>query len=308
MTDTTTTTQRQTPWERMGLLPTELTDATVESILEYADLDFTVSKRPIRYQKQDGTWADQADRVFVVRDTDEVPFDVVSKDYGVFQYSEAFDFLNHLEGAEFVAAHALKDGKQAYMVVRLPDLDEFSAGGDQHELDVLIRTSHDRTRAVEVFTMPMRIWCTNQLPIRPMGQGITNRWSVNHIGNVNEKMHDAEKLVTNVRSYVEDFKNTAQRLVNIKLDTGNAQDILTRTLRKSVKQDEVVESIVSLWQNADTVGNSDNGWGLVNAVSDYYEHGRNGGTPQSRLLGALEGQTRGILDRVVPFVLGRYGR
>lgn len=307
--ETPATTQRMTPWLRTASLPEELQFSGTESVLEYADLDFTVSKRPIQFQRADGTWAVSPNRMYVVRDDTEQDFDVVSTDYGIFQYGEAFDFLNHIEGARFVAAGPLKDSKQAFMVVRLPDMEDFTiAGSDGHELNVVIRTSHDRSRAVEVFTMPVRIQCWNQLPVRAMTAGVTNRWAVNHIGNVNAKMHDAEMLVSNVREYVEDFKMTAQRLVDIKLESNDADWVLDRVLRPTVKKDEVKDTIMNLWRNADTVGYSDNGWGLVNAVSDYFEHGRVGGTPQSRFLGALEGQTRGILDKTVPLVLGRFGR
>lgn len=308
----TPSTQRTLPWARVNGLVDEngeqLELHSTDEVLEATGLDFTVSKRPIQFQRQDGTWV-PSKRVSVVRDDTEDEVDVVSSDYCVFQYTEAFDFLNHVPGREFVAAGPLKDSRQAYMVVRLPDLDGFDiAGSDRHELNVVIRTSHDRSRAVEVFTMPLRVLCVNQLPIRPLNSGVTNRWSVNHIGNVSEKMHDAAKLIERVRAYVTDFKITAERLVNTPLNTDDARWVLDRVVRTSPTKDDVVEHITSLWATADTVGFHGTGWALVNAVSDYYEHGRRGGTDQSRLLGALEGTTRSILDRTVPLILGRFGQ
>lgn len=306
---TETTQRRNTPWSRINRLDSDTHYESVSEVLEGSELDFTVSKRAIRFERQDGTWETAADRMYVVRDDDETPIDVVSKDYGVFQYGEAFDFVNHIKDRQFVAAGPLKDARQAFIVVRLPDLDELNVlGSDAHELNVIIRTSHDRSRAVEVFTMPVRIRCFNQLPLRPMTNGITNRWAVNHIGNISDKMHDADVLVENVRAYAEDFKNTAQRLNSINLSQEDAWFVLDRVVRQSPTRDTVMDEILGLWKNADTVGFSDNGWGLVNAVSDYFEHGRRGGTAQSRLLGALEGQTRNILDRTVPLILGRFGR
>jgi phage/plasmid-like protein (TIGR03299 family) len=317
MTDTDTVTTvitqpRELPWARVNRLVDEdgerLELDTTDDVLEATGLDFTVSKRPMRRQALDGTWL-ESKRVSVVRDDTEEEVDVVSQDYGVFQYTEAFEFLNHIPGREFVAAGPLKDSRQAFMVVRLPDLDDFEvAGTDLHELNVVIRTSHDRSRAVEVFTMPLRVLCTNQLPIRPLGQGVTNRWAVNHIGNVTEKMHDAEQLVARVRDYVSDFRITAERLVGVNLGTDEASTVLRRVIRDAPKKDETIETILSLWANADTVGFHGTGWGLVNAVSEHYEHGRRGGTDQSRLLGALEGQTRSLMDRTVPFILGRFGK
>jgi phage/plasmid-like protein (TIGR03299 family) len=307
ITEAPTTTQRVAPWLRIGALPENVQFSNTESVLHEAELDFTVSKRPIQFQRLDGTWADSKDRMYVARDDNDKQIDVVSSDYGVFQYAQAFEFLDHIPGAQFISAGPLRDGRQAFIVVKLPDLEGFDvAGSDHHELNVVIRTSHDRSRAVEVFTMPMRVWCTNQLPIRGMGMGITNRWAVNHIGNVEAKMHDAEVMIIRVRDYVEDFKITAQRLVDTRLDSSDGEFVLGKVLRDTVKKEEVTEHIMNLWRNADTVGYSDCGWGLVNAVSDYFEHGRRGGTAQSRFLGALEGQTRGILDKTVPLILGRF--
>jgi hypothetical protein len=121
-------------------------------------------------------------------------------------------------------------------------------------------------------------------------------------------MHDAEQLVARVRDYVSDFRITAERLVGVNLGTDEASTVLRRVIRDAPKKDETIETILSLWANADTVGFHGTGWGLVNAVSEHYEHGRRGGTDQSRLLGALEGQTRSLMDRTVPFILGRFGK
>jgi phage/plasmid-like protein (TIGR03299 family) len=311
-----TDTQRRPPWLRMNRLNTETSHGTVEDVLGEAGLDFTVSLREIQFAtvtdpenySDRPIWRPAPSRRAVVRDDTGEFVDIVSKDYGVFQYTEAFEFLNHIPGRQFVAAGPLKDARQAFIVVKLPDLDDFKiAGTDLHELNVVIRTSHDRSRAVEVFTMPLRIQCVNQLPIKPLTNGVTNRWSVQHVGDVAGKMHDAAVLVDNVRAYVEDFRVTAERLVNIHLGTEDASYVLRRVLRESPTKEIVIEHVLNLWQNADTVGFRGTGWGLTNAVSDYFEHGRRGGTAQSRFLGALEGQTRGVLDRTVPLILGRYG-
>lgn len=306
MTDTATT-QRVTPFNRIGQL--EAPHVEVESVLEEAGLDFTVSKRAIQYQRLDGTWVTSDDRAYIVADDDEQPFDVVSKDYGVFQYAEAFAFLDTIDGREFVAAGPLSGRKQAFMAVKLPDLDDFNvAGDDMHELNVIVRTSHNRTRALEVFLLPTRMRCTNQLPVRSFDKSFPNRWSVNHIGNMQEKIHDGETLVKRARGYVEEYKRTAGRLANIKIDHTDGQSILDKVLRDTTKKDEVIDTILTAWATRETVGYTGTGWGLVNAVSEYFEWDRSGGTAQSRFLAALEGQTRKVVDNTTTFLLGRYGQ
>jgi hypothetical protein len=65
---------------------------------------------------------------------------------------------------------------------------------------------------------------------------------------------------------------------------------------------------MQMWRTRQTVGHEGTGWGLVNAVSELYDWERSGGTAQSRFLGAIEGQTRGALDKVVTRIMGQYGR
>ena len=75
------------------------------------------------------------------------------------------------------------------------------------------------------------------------------------------------------------------------------------------KRDEVTASITGLLTD-ERVGEeyANTGWGLVQAVSTYYEHERAGGTPQSRLLGALEGQTFKAITKTTNALMTRYSK
>lgn len=307
MTDVMVST-RELPWMKLGKLVDE--PMTAEEAAKQGGLDFTVSLRDVRYNKTknpdaEPDWADAPTRKMVVRDDTDEWYDIVSADYGVLQYAQAFDFLSAVS-PRFVAAGSMKGGRQGFMVIQLPDLAELpmmALENDPHELYVVVRTSHDRTRGIEVCVMPLRGRCMNGLGVRSFTAGVQQRWSVNHIGDVAGKLHNAEELVQRTHAYAAEFVTTANRLYDRVIDTDDGQQILGRVLRDSARKDEVIGKIMDIWAARETCGFVGSGWGLFNAVSEYFQWDRRGGTAQSQFLGILEGQTRSALDRAATLIL-----
>jgi hypothetical protein len=106
--------------------------------------------------------------------------------------------------------------------------------------------------------------------------------------------------------YAKNYEQNATRLANITVNDENARDILKRVLPDRPKRDEVIVKIISGWHSRpDTVGFVESGWGLVNAVSEYFEWDRTGGSPESRFLAALQGQTHAAINKTAALVLTR---
>jgi phage/plasmid-like protein (TIGR03299 family) len=311
MTDTMVS-SRQAPWLTLGKLVDGV--MTADEAARLGGLDFTVSLRRIQFNatvnpEADPVWETADHRRMVVRDDTNEAFDVVSADYGLLQYGEAFAFLNEID-RRFIAAGTLKGGKQGFMVVQLPELANLEALGfdDPHELYTIIRTSHDRTRAVECMVMPLRGRCMNELGIRGFAAHAQNRWSVHHVGDVAGKLQSAQEMVTNVTAYAADFVNTANRLYGTVLDNEDGDRILQRVLRAAPKRTDVIAKILDMWNTRESVGFVGTGWGLLNAVSEYFEWERGGiHTPQSQLLGVMEGPTRKAIDTTAALILSRHG-
>lgn len=298
-------TTRTAPWMKLGTLVEEA--MTAEEAAKAGGLDFTVSLRDIQRKMNDGTWEISKHRKMVTADDTDEEFDVVSADYGLLQYSEAFDFLSQIN-PKFIAAGTLKGRRQGFMVVQLPDLPELdmlSLENDPHDLFVVVRTSHDRTRAIECAVMPLRRRCMNELGVRGFAKGAEQRWSVHHVGNVAEKLHSAEEMVQRANVYAADFVNTANRLNGVVIDNDDARKILGRVIRETTKQTEVINKIIDMWNTRESVGYVGSGWGLFNAVSEYFEWDRKGGTAQSQFLNVLEGQTRKAMDQTAALILSR---
>lgn len=292
---------REVPWGKLGQLIAEPVDAARAA--ELGGLDFEVVLRPLQYQLADGTWLGADKRRAVVRQDTEDFFEVVSSSYSPLQYREAFDFLDEIS-PRYVAAGTIKDGRQGFMVIQLPE----AAGArlqleDPHEVYVLVRTSHDRSRGIECAVLPLRGKCMNSIGLASLTANAPQRWSVTHIGDVVGKLHNATTLVDQTTRYLEAYERRVEQLASITLTSEQADKVLRSVIRVMPSQGEVVAQIQHMWRDDETIALGSTGWGLVNAVSSYFEWHRVGGSAQSQLLGVLEGQTKKAIDKTAQLVL-----
>jgi len=255
-------------------------------------------------------------RRIAVRDDDLTPLSIVSDGYPVLQYPEAFDFMDGAiakftnEGARYVAAGALKGGKQGFMVVRLPESLQINVldGGDPHEMFAVLRTSMDLTRAVEIMMMPLRGLCMNQLTLTSFSAGVPNRWAVRHTSTMKDKLIEAQSSMTKMDAYVKRYNEIVKRLADIKLNDEKAKLILGRAFgRMQMKgKEQLIDALIEKRKNSPLVGFAGTGWGLVNAVSDHFDW-RAGGTPESKFLNALQGPTHKYINLVTTHILRTMG-
>lgn len=299
---TTSFTTRQVPWMTLGAI----TDTAVKTSTEAAKLgglNFTVEKHALFYDVGDGSQRKIDNRRAVVRvDTGEC-LGVMSTDYPLLQYSEAFDFMDTVS-TTYVAAGTLKGGRQGFMVV--PANETLQVNDDPHELYVILRTSHDGSRAVEVTVMPLRHRCMNQLLLPSFTKDAPFRWSVPHTSSMHVKLSDAQKSLQKVSLYARAFENVTTRLRDTKVSASDARSILLDVLPDRPRRENTVDTIVNLIDSSDAVGFKGTGWGLLNAVSEYMDWQRPGGNPESRFLNALQGTTQRMLHRTAGHVLTRF--
>lgn len=300
-------TTREVPWMKLGALADE--PKTAVDAAEAAGLNFKVTEQPIYFStKKDGAppkFTKIETRKALVHE-DGTWLSVVSKSYPVVQYGEAFDFMDALS-PRFVAAGSLRKGRQGFMVVRAPESISFGVldGTDPADLFMVLRTSHDCSRAVEVMAMPLRGRCMNQLTLTSFRKDVKHRWVVTHTGDVKSKLAAAQDSVVRLDRYATAFLANAERLAEIKVTDDTAHSILMRVLPNRPKRPVVVEKIITNWHGRETVGYDGTGWGLVNATSEYFEWDRVGGSPESRFLAALQGQTHSAINRVAAALLTR---
>lgn len=326
-------TDRQVPWMKLG----KVVDGTLTAAdaAKAGGLDFTVSAHEVYFSCDKITTVEDdpaggtvnvnatntapeclrkmTNRRIIVRDDTLEALSIVSSGYPILQYHEAFDFMDSAvhamggEGAKYVAAGALKGGRQGFMVVRLPDSMQVNVldGADPHEMFGVLRTSMDLTRAVEVMAMPLRGLCMNMLSLTSFAVNVPHRWAVPHTSTMNAKLTEAHTSLIKLDAYTKRFNEIAQRLSGVKLNDEQCKQILLKVLPKHNKKvDDVVETIVQKMHHAPTVGWVGTGWGLVNAVSEHYDW-RAGGTYESKFLNAMQGVTHRVINKTAAFILSR---
>lgn len=326
-------TDRQVPWMKLGNVVEGALSASEAA--KAGGLDFTVSAHNVYFTcdkvvdaateddpntiVEDNVAPDclrkMTNRRVIVRDDTLEPLSIVSSGYPILQYHEAFDFLDSAvqqlhdagEHARYVAAGALKGGKQGFMVVRLPDSMQVNVldGDDPHEMFAVLRTSMDLTRAVEVMAMPLRGKCMNQLTLTSFAVNVPHRWAVPHTSTMQTKLVEAQSSFIKLGAYTQRFNELAKRLAMIKLNDEQCKQILLKVLPKHNKKiDDLVDDILQKMHHAQTVGWSGTGWGLVNAVSERYDW-RVGGTYESKFLNAMQGVTHKVINKTAAHILSR---
>jgi phage/plasmid-like protein (TIGR03299 family) len=305
---------REAPWFKLGKLTDQPT--TAAGAAELGGLNFEVELLDVAYNAGNNTglnasWREIPKRKAVVAaDNGQFMGFVSSSKYTSLQYADAFSFMDTINPS-YVAAGTLRDRRQGFMVVK-PEIQlNVLDGEDPHELFAVLRTSHDCTRAVEVMVMPLRGRCMNQLTLRSFTKGVQHRWSIKHTTTLNAKLKEAQDSLKKIGIYVARYEQLTQRLADLQVNESAAREWLRISIPRPVKQTERIDqqyqdrinAMVDLWQTSPTVAYAGTGWGLVNAVSEYYDWYRSGGTPESRFLNALEGQTHKIVNRVAGLVL-----
>jgi phage/plasmid-like protein (TIGR03299 family) len=320
-------TDRMVPWMKIG--KTVDSPLTSQEAAKQGGLDFTVSAHEVYFScEKVKVGADEdantdvievtntapeclrnmTNRRVIVRDDTLEPLSIVSSGYPVLQYHEAFDFMDEAvakHGARYVAAGALKGGRQGFMVVRMPDDMQINVldGEDPHEMFAVLRTSMDLTRAVEVMMMPLRGLCMNQLTLTSFSANVPNRWAATHNSTMTQKLVDMKVSLGKAGSYIQRFNELAKRLVSIKLNEEQARMVLFHVVPKHTKKKEdVVDAIIEKMHNAPTVGWSGTGWGLVNAVSEHLEW-RTTGTFESKFINAMQGSTHKAINKTAAHLL-----
>lgn len=292
---------RTAPWAKLGNILDDSPHTAAEAA-RLGGLDFNVSLRPAGFIDTDGEWRDTNYRFAVVRDDTHELMDYVGKDYRPLQYADAFSFMDALHPT-FIAAGTMRSGRQGFLVAD-PGI-SLSPGGDEHKLYAVLRTSHDRSRGVEIMAMPLRGKCMNQLTLRSFTSGVDHRWAIPHNGRMEEKLHVAQAAMLNLGEYAEAFDRVAERLMLSHPSEDTARRVLDHALKAGGKRrGQTIDTIVSLWHSdEERVGFNDTAWGLINATSEYLDWQKQGGTPESRFQQALQGEHTKSLNKLTQAML-----
>ena len=155
-----------TPWHGLG---TQLeSEVTAKEAIEAANMNYRVEQQKLfRQHPESGVLTEYLDRYAVVRTDTDVPFDIVSGQYEIVQNEDHFTFFDEIIGqgqAVYHTAGALRGGRVIWILVKLPETIEIIPG-DPIEQYILMSSSHDRSKSLEVAITPIRVVCANTLRV-----------------------------------------------------------------------------------------------------------------------------------------------
>ena len=151
-----------------------------------------------------------------VRTTDSTVLGIVGNRYTIVQNTEAFSFTDNLigEGCVYETAGSLRNGKQIWLLARLPE--SVQIAGDAVMPYLCFTNTHDGSGAVKVFMTPVRIVCQNTL-----NQALSTAkrtWSARHTGSIENKLREATETLQLANNYMVELKKTSETLALQKID------------------------------------------------------------------------------------------
>ena len=209
---------RETPWHGLG---TKVQEApTSKDALILAGLDWSVVQEPVYTGQNELVQGYKAN----VRDSDRKVLGVVTDRYKIVQNGEAFSFTDTLlgEGVRYETAGSLQGGKSVWLLAHLPH--EYIISGERISPYLLFSNTHDGSGAVKVAITPIRVVCCNTLNLAL--QTAKRSWSMNHTGNVKDKMEEAKNTLFLADRYMEELGKEFENLRKITLSDKKVMDYI----------------------------------------------------------------------------------
>lgn len=304
MTTVSMHTKRQLPWEQLGV---EIPDvATAAEAMKIAELDWTVSKRQLGYRSAAGShYIKIPDRYAIVRDSDDQWLGTVGSHYVEFQNRDAFTFFDNLVDsgeAKYINAGQQRKGAVIFLVAKLPE--GVAIGGeDPHDLYLLLRTSHDGSKAISVYVTPIRVMCTNVLSLATYGVNVKQKWSVQHVSTIQGRLQEARDTLKLTFKYSDEFKKLGDKLLKTKITEDKVELLLDQVIPNRPRKPKIVDQIKSIYNESPTVGYQGTAWGALNAISEYFDHHRSTRSPEAIFTSVIDGQGAIIRNRAAALLL-----
>jgi len=268
----------ETPWHKLGQ---ELEEgASIEQWQVAAGMDWSIERSPVRFNAQgnDQIYSGQS---VLYRSDDNTPLSVVSNRYKPVQPKEVLGFFRDLvaeNGFKIHTAGTLMGGKRMWALAETGKFGEVCKG-DGIGGFLLLSTSCDKTLATTARFTTVRVVCNNTLT------AAVNR-DVNQVSFSHIQQFDHVAVKAQLGNAVESFGSfmeMAKHLQKAKLSAEEAKDFVSFLVATSVQladeeydvtTNRAYKKILALFneeaKGIELVGHTK--WGMVNAVTEYYDH------------------------------------
>lgn len=274
------------PWHGLGQQLTE--DSPIEVWAQEAGMDWTAKEAEVIYNV-DGKPISYLDRKVIYRGDNIAPLSVVSTDYKMVQPIEMLEFFRDLSeagGFALETAGCLFGGKKFWALARVGESARI-IGQDEIKPYLLIASSLDGSLATCAHFTSVRVVCNNTLRMS-IGNGSKAQVRVPH-----QAKFDADEVQASLGIAAktwDQFIANATKLAKFKIDRDDAIQVVADQLKTEWKKDDgcdmlagdmlesslVLRRIIHLYDGAglgaDYKSSKGTAWGLVNAVTQYFDH------------------------------------
>lgn len=267
-----------------------------------AKMSWTIESSPLLYKVGDEVKEDPR-RKFLYRSDTLAPLAPVGTDFKVVQPADIVEFFGTLSskwGFKLELAGQGLGGRRIWGLASTPLT--FGKGDETVANYLLLSTANDGTMSTRGFFTAFRLRCTNQLPmLNVMGaEGIAGgRGARNRVGNVGRVVHSREFDIDHMAEKIDGLKNewknftgVIEKLQSIKVNDYGAQKFFMTLCKKEddgITFNELsarsipAKMFETYTTDETTIPLRGTGWGLVNAVTRYLDHGGKEGNGQHRV-------------------------
>ena len=278
------------PWHGLGQRLEA--DADMQTWRKAAGMDWTIEQTQCQFTPESGNITTIPDRFVQYRSDNNMPLSVVSARYKPVQPAQVLEFFNDLvqeNGFKLHTAGTLFGGKRLWALAETGKYAEVSKG-DNVGGYLLLSTSCDRSLATTARFTTIRVVCNNTLSFATKNND--NMVSFNHLTEFNHELIKA-KLGSAVESFGA-FMDVAKELKKQKVNAEQASNFVKRLVlsnsqlvnpdydfNKNRGYAKIMELFTSDAVGIEFAGNTK--WGLLNAVTEYFDHHHPARTPDARL-------------------------
>lgn len=278
-----------TPWHGLGQELKQ--NASIEEWRTAAGMDWSIEKMPVQYfshEDNQNVHTFEGQNVLYRSDT-KAPLSVVSDRYKTVQPRDVLEFFRDLveeSGFRLHTAGTLFGGRRLWALAETGRFAEVTEG-DGIGGFLLLSTSADKSLATTARFTSIRVVCNNTLSMATSESA--NCVSFTHAREFDHDLMKA-KLGAAVGSF-DGFMVMSQYLQKQRIQLDEAKEFVAKILdsqyvaENEPKENRTFRKIMDLFKGeakgAELVGNTK--WGLLNAVTEYYDHHLPARTADARL-------------------------
>jgi len=293
----------ETPWHELGQSIDE--NSSIEDWQKAAGMDWTIESSPVGFVAGGNNQTFHNQNVLYRSDTN-APLSVVTNRYKAVQPKEVLEFFRDLvdeSGFRIHTAGTLKGGKHLWALAETGKYGEITKGDGVGGF-LLLSTSCDKSLATTARFTTVRVVCNNTLT-----SAVSDRShcvSLSHVSVFDHEVVKA-KLGTAVQSFGA-FLEMGKYLQKQKLDIFQAHEFVLELIKpvnqvkaEDSKNNRTYRKIMQLF-DGEAKGFELAGWtkwGMLNAVTEYYDHHAPSRSNDARLDNAWFGMGNSMKDRAV---------